>query len=63
MGMETLICFPLAGTRISYAGRDIFFSRTFAGEVVALKPNGQDGVFDVLYAGFVIDKLDCTRAS
>ena len=49
--------------RISYGGRPLFLSGAFAGETVALRPTATDGVFDVLYAEFVIDKLDCTQPS
>lgn len=49
--------------RISYGGRPLFLSGAFAGETVALRPTATDGVFDVLYAAFVIDKLDCTQTS
>jgi transposase InsO family protein len=47
--------------RISFAGRNVFVSRAFAGEPVGLRPGERDGVFDVLYCNFTVGRLDLTR--
>jgi hypothetical protein len=47
--------------RIVYANRGVFLSQAFARQIVALRPTEQDGVVDVLFARFVVARLDLTR--
>ena len=47
--------------RIIHANRGVFLSQAFAREMVALRPSEQDGVFDVLFASFVVARLDLTQ--
>ena len=47
--------------RIIYANRGVFLSQAFAREMVALRPGERDGVFDVLFASFVVARLDLTQ--
>ena len=47
--------------RIVYAHRGVFFSQAFARQTVALRPTEQDGIFDILFARFVVARLDLTQ--
>lgn len=47
--------------RIVYAHRGVFLSQAFARQTVALRPTEQDGVVDVLFASFVVARLDLTQ--
>ena len=47
--------------RIVYAHRGVFLSQAFARQTVALRPTEQDGIFDILFARFVVARLDLTQ--
>ena len=47
--------------RIVYAHRGLFLSQAFARQTVALRPTEQDGVVDILFARFVVARLNLTR--
>lgn len=44
--------------RISFMKREIFVSNAFAGQPIGLRPSQCDGVFDILFCGFRVGRLD-----
>lgn len=44
--------------RIGFMKRNIFVSNAFAGQPIGLRPSQRDGVFDILFCGFRVGRLD-----
>jgi transposase InsO family protein len=44
--------------RIGFMNRSIFVSNAFAGQSIGLRPSQRDGVFDILFCGFRVGRLD-----
>lgn len=44
--------------RIGFMSRSIFVSNAFAGQPIGLRPSQRDGLFDILFCGFRVGRLD-----
>lgn len=49
--------------RISLDARNVFVSRAFAGQPIALRPTDRDGLFDILFCSFTVGQIDLNLAS